>query len=74
MSDVPQFPYRLLYGERIMKSVANDTFSDGAELLKLAMEIPIRNEVKLYELHKANEALNDLKASRFNGAAVLTTN
>ena len=47
MSDVPQFPYRLLYGERIMKSVANDTFSDGAELLKLAMEIPIRTEVKL---------------------------
>ena len=57
-----------------MKSVANDTFSDGAELLKLAMEIPIRNEVKLYKLHKANEALNDLKASRFNGATVLTTN
>ena len=74
MSDVPQFPYRLLYGERIMKSVANDTFSDGAELLKLAMEIPIRTEVKLYELHNANEALNDLKASRFNGATVLTTN
>ena len=57
-----------------MKSLANDTFSDGAELLKLAMEIPIRTEVKLYELHKANEALNDLKASRFNGATVLTTN
>ena len=74
MSDIPQFPYRLLYGERTMKSVANATFSDGAELLKLAMEIPIRTEVKLYELHKANEALNDLKASRFNGAAVLTTN
>jgi|TARA_B100000315_G_scaffold160783_1_gene149200 propanol-preferring alcohol dehydrogenase len=73
MSDIPQFPYRLLYGERNMTTVSNATYKDGIELLQLAKEIPIHTAVKLYKLEKANEALRDMKDSRFNGAAVLTT-
>ncbi len=71
MTDIPSFPYKLLYGERTVTSAANATYEDGAELLKLAKEIPIRTEVTTYSLKNANEALRDLKASRFNGAAVL---
>ena len=72
MSDIPKFPYRLLYGERAMMSVTNATHQDGLEFLKLASEIPIRTEVKLYQLEQANQALLDLKQSRIKGAAVLT--
>ncbi|MFQ6607967.1 MAG: zinc-dependent alcohol dehydrogenase family protein [Fidelibacterota bacterium] len=72
MSDIPQFPYQLIYGEKTISTAANATYADGAELLQLAGEIPIRTEVEIYSLDKANEALRDLKASRFNGAAVLT--
>ena len=72
MSDIPKFPYRLLYGERAMMSSTNVTHQDGQEFLKLASEIPIRTEVKLYQLEQANQALLDLKQSRIKGAAVLT--
>ena len=72
MSDIPKFPYRLLYGERAMMSATNATHQDGLEFLKQAREIPIRTEVKLYQLEQANQALLDLKQSRIKGAAVLT--
>ena len=74
MSDIPKFSYRLLYGERAMMSVTNATHQDGLEFLKLASEIPIRTEVKLYQLEQANQALLDLKQSRIKEAAVLTIN
>ena len=72
MSDIPTFPYLLLYGERAMMSATIATHQDGLEFLKLASEIPIRTEVKLYQLEQANQALLDLKQSRIKGAAVLT--
>ena len=72
MSDIPKFPYHLLYGERVMMSVTNATHQDGLEFLKLAREIPIRTEAKLYQLEQANQALLDLKQSRIKGAAVLS--
>jgi len=71
MTPIPEFPYRLLYGERTMTSAANATYEDGAELLRLAKEIPIWTEVELYDLADGNRALKDLKDSRFRGAAVL---
>ena len=55
-----------------MMSVTNATHQDGLEFLKLASEIPIRTEVKLYQLEQANQALQDLKQSRIKGVAVLT--
>ena len=72
MSDVPSFPYRLLWGERVVRSVANLTRRDGEELLDLAPRIPIKTEVQLYPLDQANEALNALRSGRVRGAAVLT--
>lgn len=73
MSDIPSFPYSLLWGERTVKSVANLTRKDGEEFLKLAPQIPIRSEVRAYPLEKANQALADLRAGKLQGAAVLTT-
>ncbi len=71
MSDIPQFPYALLWGERRVQSVANLTRRDGEEFLDLAARAPIRTEVKTYPLERANEALGDLRAGRLEGAAVL---
>ena len=71
MSDIPAMPYRLLYGERTLRSVANATYQDGVEFLELAARIPVRSTVTLYDLADANRALHDLKHSRFNGEAVL---
>lgn len=71
MSDIPQFPYRLLWGERVLRSVANLTRSDGEEFLAVAPQVPIRPKVHTYPLEKANEALSDLRAGSFHGAAVL---
>jgi propanol-preferring alcohol dehydrogenase len=71
MSDIPQFPYRLLWGERVVRSVANLTRRDGEEFLALAALAGVRPEVKTYPLEKANEALADLRAGRLTGAAVL---
>ncbi len=71
MSDIPSFPYRLLWGERVVRSVANLTRRDGEELLALAPAIPIRTEVVPYGLDEANQALSDLRTGRLVGAAVL---
>lgn len=71
LTDIPALPYRLLYGERALRSVANATRQDGLQFLKLAAEIPIRADVVAYPLEDANQALLDLKHSRFNGEAVL---
>jgi propanol-preferring alcohol dehydrogenase len=71
MSDIPSFPYELLYKERKVRSVANLTRQDGHELLELAPKIPIRTTVSIYELDGAEQALADLRAGRFEGTAVI---
>lgn len=71
MSDIPSFPYAWLWGERRIQSIANLTRRDGEEFLPLAARIPIRTEVHRYSLAQANEALDDLRAGRFSGAAVV---
>ena len=71
MSDIPSFEYSLLWGERAIRSVANLTRRDGAELLDLAPRVPVRTEITEYELRNANDALDDLRAGRVTGAAVL---
>ena len=71
MSDIPGFPYADLWGERRIESVANLTRHDGEEFLPLAASIPVRTEVHCYALEDANQALDDLRAGRFSGAAVI---
>ena len=71
MSDIPSFPYRWLWRERTLRSVANLTRADGEEFLRLAPAVPVRTEVTRYALAQANRALEDLRAGRFNGAAVV---
>jgi propanol-preferring alcohol dehydrogenase len=71
MSDIPSFPYSILWGERVVRSVANLTRRDGEEFLELAPKVPVRTEVHPYPLEKANDALNDLREGRFTGAAVV---
>jgi propanol-preferring alcohol dehydrogenase len=71
MSDIPSFPYALLWGERRVQSVANLTRADGEAFMALAASAPIRTEVKTYPLERANEALGDLREGRLEGAAVL---
>ena len=71
MSDIPSFPYRLLWQERSVKSVANLTRRDGEEFLALAPTVPIRTETHAYPLEDANQALDDLRNGRLYGAAVL---
>jgi len=71
MSDIPSFPYDLLWGERSVRSVANLTRQDGHEFLTLAPEIPVRTETMTFPLEKANEALNTLRSGQIRGAAVL---
>jgi propanol-preferring alcohol dehydrogenase len=71
MSDIPGFPYRLLWEERQLVSVANLTRQDGVDFLRLAQETHIVAETTRYPLDHANEALADLRAGRFEGAAVL---
>ena len=71
MSDIPSFPYSILWEERQLRSVANLTRQDGIDFLKLAPEVPVRTEVTPYPLEKANEALDDLRHGRFKGAAVV---
>ncbi len=72
MSDIPSFPYRILWGERQVISVANLTRSDGLEFLELAPRIPVRCEVTPYPLERANDALGALRRGELRGAAVLT--
>jgi propanol-preferring alcohol dehydrogenase len=71
MSDIPSFPYELLWGERMVRSVANLTRRDGEEFLAIAPKIPIQTTVTTYPLSAANQALNDLRQGNFQGSAVL---
>jgi len=71
MSDIPSFPYELLWHERTIRSVANLTRDDGREFLALAPRVPVRTEVTTYPLEQAARALDDLRAGRFSGAAVV---
>ena len=71
MSDIPSFPYSILWGERVVRSVANLTRADGEEFLDLAPKVPVRTEVTRYPLEEANTALEDLREGRLQGAAVL---
>jgi alcohol dehydrogenase, propanol-preferring len=71
MSDIPSFPYELLWGERVLRSVANLTRRDGEEFLALAPKVPIRTQVEAFPLAAANEALESLRSVRIQGAAVL---
>jgi alcohol dehydrogenase, propanol-preferring len=71
MSDIPSFPYELLWGERVVRSVANLTRADGREFLELAPRVPVRTEVQAFPLARANEALDALRRGKVRGAAVL---
>jgi propanol-preferring alcohol dehydrogenase len=71
MSDIPSFPYDLLWGERLLRSVANLTRRDGDELLELAPRIPVRTEIEAFPLEAANDALARLRSGEIRGAAVL---
>jgi propanol-preferring alcohol dehydrogenase len=71
MSDIPSFPYDLLWGERVLRSVANLTRQDGEEFLRLAPQVPIRTEVEDFPLEQAGEALDRLRDGQIRGAAVL---
>jgi len=73
MSDIPSFPYELLWGERILCSVANVTRRDAEEFLALAPRVPVRTQVEPFPLSEANEALARLRGGRIRGAAVLVT-
>jgi propanol-preferring alcohol dehydrogenase len=71
MSDIPSFPYEILWQERVLRSIANLTRADALEFLALAPLVPVRCETVPYRLEQANEALDDLRAGRLSGAAVL---
>jgi propanol-preferring alcohol dehydrogenase len=71
MSDIPAFPYSILWEERSIRSVANLTRLDGEEMLALAPQVPVSTRVSRYALEDANTALEDLRAGRFTGAAVI---
>ncbi|RME31337.1 MAG: zinc-binding alcohol dehydrogenase family protein [Candidatus Zixiibacteriota bacterium] len=71
MSDIPAFPYRILWEERVIRSVANLTRQDGVEFLALAPKVPVKTSVTPYPLEKAGQALEDLRHGRFTGAAVI---
>ena len=73
MSDIPAFPYEILWGERSIRSVANLTRRDGLDFLELAPRIPVRTEIHRFPLAAANEALGQLRRGEFQGAAVLVT-
>jgi alcohol dehydrogenase, propanol-preferring len=72
MSDIPSFPYELLWGERGVRSVANLTRLDGDEFLGLAPEVPVNTEIEVFALDEANEALGRIRAGEIRGSAVLT--
>jgi len=72
MSDIPSFPYSILWGERVLRSVANLTRADGEEFLRLAPTIPVRSQVRVYPLEQANEALDDLREGRLRGSGVVS--
>jgi propanol-preferring alcohol dehydrogenase len=71
MSDIPTFPYELLWGERVLRSVANLTRKDGWEFIALAAQVPVKTETTLFPLEKANEALAAVRDGQVQGAVVL---
>jgi propanol-preferring alcohol dehydrogenase len=71
MSDIPQFPYELLWGERVVRSVANLTRKDGEEFLAVAPQVPVRVQAKPFALEQANEAIEHLRRGEVHGSAVL---
>jgi alcohol dehydrogenase, propanol-preferring len=71
MSDIPSFPYELLWGERVVRSVANLTRRDGEEFLALAPRVPVRTQVRSFALEQANEAIEHLRRGEVHGSAVL---
>ena len=71
MSNIPSFPYHLLWEERIIRSVANLTRQDGEEFLKIAPRVPVTTEVQKFFLEEANDALDRLREGQIQGAAVL---
>ena len=74
MSPIPEFDYSLIWGERVIRSVANATRQDAEEMLHLAAQIPVRTEVQTFPLDQANDVLLKLKRSEIDGAAVLDIN
>jgi propanol-preferring alcohol dehydrogenase len=72
MSDIPAFPYELLWGERSVRSVANLTRQDGEEFLEIAPRVPVQTDVQAYPLEEANQALEDVRSGRIQGSAVLS--
>ncbi|HEU4972027.1 MAG TPA: hypothetical protein VFT35_08930, partial [Gaiellaceae bacterium] len=71
MTDIPAFPYELLWGERVIRSVANLTRADGEEFLALAPHVPVRASVETFPLEDANEALDRLRRGELQGSAIL---
>jgi propanol-preferring alcohol dehydrogenase len=71
MSDIPSFPYELLWGERVLRSVANLTRADGEEFLALAPQVPVKTEIEKHPLEEAGEAMERLRRGAFRGAAVV---
>jgi propanol-preferring alcohol dehydrogenase len=71
MSDIPSFPYEILWGERVVRSVANLTRRDGEEFLQLAPQVPVRTHIEEHPLEEANQALERLRSGQVQGAAVL---
>jgi propanol-preferring alcohol dehydrogenase len=72
MSEIPTFSYDLLWGERVLRSVANLTRRDGEEFIELAPKVPVRTQIRDFRLEEANEALQHLRAGELHGAAVLS--
>jgi propanol-preferring alcohol dehydrogenase len=71
MSDIPSFPYDILWGERTIRSVANLTRQDGDEFLALAPRVPVRTEIERFPLNEANETIEAHRSGQLRGAAVL---
>ena len=71
MSDIPSFPYRILWGERTIRSVANLTRLDGLEFLRVAPTVPVRTRVQAFSLDRANEAMEELRAGGVLGQNVI---
>jgi propanol-preferring alcohol dehydrogenase len=71
MTDIPAFPYELLWEERVLRSVANLTRRDGEEFLALAPRVPVRAVVEAFPLERANQALENMRGGRIHGSAVL---
>jgi alcohol dehydrogenase, propanol-preferring len=71
MSDIPSFPYEILWGERVLRSVANLTREDGERFLALAPQVPIRTQVEAFDLENAGDALDRLRAGHIRGGAVI---